>query len=53
MLSIPAFRRSRQEDHEFEFSMSYLPYLKILEKDQKMLFSILTKKVVLSYLASF
>lgn len=53
MLSIPALRRSRQEDHEFEFSMSYLPYLKILEKDQKVLFSILTKKVVLSYLASF
>lgn len=53
MLLIPALRRSKQEDHEYEFSMSYVPYLKTLEKDQKVLFSILTKKVALSSLASF
>lgn len=53
MLSIPELRRSKQEDHEFEFIMSYIAYLKTLEKDQKVLFSILIKKVALSSLASF
>ena len=51
MLSIPALRRSGQEDHEFEFSMSYVPYLKTIEKDQKLHFSSLTKNVGLSSVA--
>lgn len=53
MLSISALRGSRQEDHEFEFSMSYVPYLKTMEKDQKVHFSTLTKKAVLPSVASF
>lgn len=38
MLSIPEFRRLRQEDHKFEVSLSYVPYLETTSKDQKVFF---------------
>lgn len=44
MHSIPALRRLRQEDHEFEVSMSYVPYLKTA-KDQKVLFIFLQREL--------
>lgn len=53
MLSIPEFRRLRQEDHEFEVSMSYVPYLEITSKDKRCFFFTLTEKTVLSSDASF